>query len=368
MNTCIYLGTPYLVGSKGEAVCQILRSKLKFLLANANQVKIQVTWRKTTSRPLHRRRGCIKESTTKRKKRRSRARNPAKKERERNRTQNLPQLSTQFHSPKPPINKTKSKNRSSDRWSRRRRSSSWAPAAPARSPTPGASSTRPRRRAPSAPTPSPSRRSETPITDYCQHDGIHKYILIDVGKTFREQVLRWFSHHKIPYVDSIILTHEHADAVLGLDDVWVVQPSGCRNGLGKVPIFLTHFTMNSVAARFPYLLKNKLEEGDEGSQVIQLDWTIIEGDIDKPFVSSGLEFVPLPVMHGEDYVCLGFLFGRRSRIAYLSDVSRILPRTEHAISKSGAGQLDLLILETNELHGETSPSVNREMLAVATLL
>uniref|UniRef100_I1PDV2 Protein kinase domain-containing protein n=1 Tax=Oryza glaberrima TaxID=4538 RepID=I1PDV2_ORYGL len=199
----------------------------------------------------------------------------------------------------------------------------------------------------------PNYRCNTSLLiDYCQHDGIHKYILIDVGKTFREQVLRWFSHHKIPYVDSIILTHEHADAVLGLDDVWVVQPSGCRNGLGKVPIFLTHFTMNSVAARFPYLLKNKLEEGDEGSQVIQLDWTIIEGDIDKPFVSSGLEFVPLPVMHGEDYVCLGFLFGRRSRIAYLSDVSRILPRTEHAISKSGAGQLDLLILETNELHGE----------------
>ncbi|BAH92287.1 Os03g0643250 [Oryza sativa Japonica Group] len=176
----------------------------------------------------------------------------------------------------------------------------------------------------------PNYRCNTSLLiDYCQHDGIHKYILIDVGKTFREQVLRWFSHHKIPYVDSIILTHEHADAVLGLDDVWVVQPSGCRNGLGKVPIFLTHFTMNSVAARFPYLLKNKLEEGDEGSQVIQLDWTIIEGDIDKPFVSSGLEFVPLPVMHGEDYVCLGFLFGRRSRIAYLSDVSRILPRTEH---------------------------------------
>lgn len=51
----------------------------------------------------------------------------------------------------------------------------------------------------------------------------------------------------------------------------------------------------SVAARFPYLMKNNLEEGDEGSQVIQLDWRIIEGDIDKPFVSSGLEFVPLPV-------------------------------------------------------------------------
>lgn len=36
-------------------------------------------------------------------------------------------------------------------------------------------------------------------------------------------------------------------------------------------------------------------EGDEASQVAQLDWRIIEGDIEKPFISSGLEFVPLPV-------------------------------------------------------------------------
>ncbi|MCL7034212.1 hypothetical protein MKW94_021191, partial [Papaver nudicaule] len=52
------------------------------------------------------------------------------------------------------------------------------------------------------------------------------------------------------------------------------------------------------------------------------------------------------VMHGEDYVSLGFLFGENSRVAYVSDVSRFLPSTEHVISKSGAGQLDLLILDT----------------------
>ncbi|XP_062215149.1 putative hydrolase C777.06c [Phragmites australis] len=198
----------------------------------------------------------------------------------------------------------------------------------------------------------PNYRCNTSLLiDYCRDDGTQNYILVDVGKNFREQVLRWFVHHKVPSIDSIILTHEHADAVLGLDDVWVVQPSSHRNDIEQVPIFLTQFTMDSVAARFPYLVKKKLGEGDDFARATQLDWRIIEGDIDKPFVSSGLEFVPLPVMHGEDYVCLGFLFGSRARVAYLSDVSRILPRTEHAISKSGAGQLDLLIIETNRLHG-----------------
>lgn len=33
-------------------------------------------------------------------------------------------------------------------------------------------------------------------------------------------------------------------------------------------------------------------------------------------------------MHGEDYVCLGFLFGERFKVAYISDISRFLPSTE----------------------------------------
>jgi hypothetical protein len=34
------------------------------------------------------------------------------------------------------------------------------------------------------------------------------------------------------------------------------------------------------------------------------------------------------VMHGEDYVSLGFVFGKKSRVAYISDVSRIPIDTE----------------------------------------
>uniref|UniRef100_A0A803NNV9 Metallo-beta-lactamase domain-containing protein n=1 Tax=Cannabis sativa TaxID=3483 RepID=A0A803NNV9_CANSA len=77
------------------------------------------------------------------------------------------------------------------------------------------------------------------MIDYCQTEGKHSYILIDVGKTFREQVLRWFSLYKIPRVDSIILTHEHADAVLGLDDIRAIQPHSPTNNIDPTPIYLT---------------------------------------------------------------------------------------------------------------------------------
>ncbi|KAL2494447.1 Metallo-hydrolase/oxidoreductase superfamily protein [Forsythia ovata] len=193
----------------------------------------------------------------------------------------------------------------------------------------------------------PNYRCNTSLLiDYFGCDGEHKYILIDVGKTFREQVLRWFTYHKIPQVDSVILTHEHADAVLGLDDIRTVQPYSPTNDIDPTPIYLSQDAMESIAMKFPYLARKKLKPGQEIRRVAQLDWKIVENDCKKPFVASGLQFVPLPVMHGEDYVCLGFLFGERCRVAYISDISRFLPPTEYCISKDGGGQLDLLILDT----------------------
>ncbi|XP_057949814.1 putative hydrolase C777.06c isoform X2 [Malania oleifera] len=184
------------------------------------------------------------------------------------------------------------------------------------------------------------------LIDYYESNDIHKYILIDVGKTFREQVLRWFTFHKIPQVDSIILTHEHADAVLGLDDIRAVQPYSPTNDISPTPIYLTQHSMHSITEKFPYLVKKKLKEGQEVRRVAQFDWKIIENNSEKSFVASSLKFVPLPVMHGEDYVSLGFLFGEKCRVAYISDVSRFPATTEYVISKTGAGQLDLLILDT----------------------
>ncbi|XWS19888.1 hypothetical protein CRYUN_Cryun31cG0055000 [Craigia yunnanensis] len=192
----------------------------------------------------------------------------------------------------------------------------------------------------------PNYRCNTSLLiDYCSSDGEHNYIIIDVGKTFREQVLRWFTFHKIPRIDSIILTHEHADAVLGLDDIRSVQPYSPTNDIDPTTIYLTQYAMDSIATKFPYLVQKKLREGQEVRRVAQLNWKIIEEHYDKPFVASGLKFVPLPVMHGEDYICLGFLFGEKCKVAYISDVSRFPSNTEYVISKNGAGQLDLLILD-----------------------
>lgn len=45
------------------------------------------------------------------------------------------------------------------------------------------------------------------------------------------------------YEPQIILTHEHADAVLGLDDIRAVQPYSPANDTDPIPIYLTEFAM-----------------------------------------------------------------------------------------------------------------------------
>lgn len=46
----------------------------------------------------------------------------------------------------------------------------------------------------------------------------------------------------------IILTHEHADAVLGLDDIRAVQPFSPTNDINPTPIYLTQDAMERYSA------------------------------------------------------------------------------------------------------------------------
>jgi hypothetical protein len=50
-------------------------------------------------------------------------------------------------------------------------------------------------------------------------------------------------------------------------------------------------------------VEQKPEDGDEDAQAAKIDWKIIEEDVDKPFVASGLEFVPLPVTFSAVKLC-----------------------------------------------------------------
>ncbi|GAA6044114.1 hypothetical protein JCM8097_003217 [Rhodosporidiobolus ruineniae] len=149
-----------------------------------------------------------------------------------------------------------------------------------------------------------------------------KVILIDCGKTFLAGAQQHWPAKGLREIDAVILTHAHADAILGLDDLrgWTlrgaIQPS--------IPIYLTQDTFTEVSKAFPYLTNAGKATG--GGDIPALTWQIF--DDRTPFEVCGIEVVPLPVHHGKffttppsPYFCLGFLLARQ--VCYLSDVSYI---------------------------------------------
>eukprot|EP01029_Cantina_marsupialis_P006660 TRINITY_DN17347_c1_g3_i1.p1 TRINITY_DN17347_c1_g3~~TRINITY_DN17347_c1_g3_i1.p1 ORF type:complete len:326 (-),score=61.48 TRINITY_DN17347_c1_g3_i1:274-1251(-) len=181
-----------------------------------------------------------------------------------------------------------------------------------------------------------------------------RFIQVDMGKTFREASCRWFPYHKIPTVHSVLLTHPHADHVFGLDDLRSIQT--CKGGhrlVDKTEMFANQKSYDRIKECFPYLVrgprpsKAKLEELKAKNprkpvrHVSSIEWHIIDNH--EQFETQGLTFTPLPVEHGSDLISLGFLFGKEQKVAYIPDVSKVLPETWEILNENSP--LDLLITD-----------------------
>jgi len=127
-------------------------------------------------------------------------------------------------------------------------------------------------------------------------------VLIDTTPDFRSQALR----ASIERLDAVVFTHSHADHIMGLDDV---RPFNFRQN-ERIPIYAAPPTMADIRRCFPYIF-----DGVHKSSVPQLDQRTIDG----PFDLFGVEFTPIPVLHGSQTI-LGYRFGAA---AYLTDHSEI---------------------------------------------
>jgi phosphoribosyl 1,2-cyclic phosphodiesterase len=81
-------------------------------------------------------------------------------------------------------------------------------------------------------------------------DGRRVNILIDCGKTFRDTVLRTFPALGVTHLDAVFLTHGHADAFMGLDDLRDVSLGG-----KPFPIYTSAPCFEVVSRAFAYLVK-----------------------------------------------------------------------------------------------------------------
>ncbi|RKP13903.1 beta-lactamase-like protein [Piptocephalis cylindrospora] len=151
------------------------------------------------------------------------------------------------------------------------------------------------------------RRNTSLLIRYAHPDGKIRNILIDCGKTFYASALDWFPKYGIQEIHAVILTHGHADAIMGLDDL---RPFSHRRLGGPIPVYLTNQTLSVVRGAFPYIVDSNLATG--GGEVPRLQFHELS-DPRKPFNVLGLEFLPLEVEHGVfadgcPFLCLGFRF------------------------------------------------------------
>lgn len=173
-----------------------------------------------------------------------------------------------------------------------------------------------------------------PLTSTNEHPHVSN-LQIDICKTFLSSTLRWFPKYGVRTLDGVLITHDHADAVLGMDDIrslqrYDVDPStGLPITPSRLKVHVSNTTFQALKTKFHYLIDEQPSGPNAVERkVAQIEWPRMYPFV--PFRLEGLEILPLPVLHGEDYVSFGFLFGtglgknaERETCLYISDVSRI---------------------------------------------
>jgi len=154
-------------------------------------------------------------------------------------------------------------------------------------------------------------------------------VVIDTGPDFRQQMLRT----GIRRLDGILITHEHNDHVVGLDDI---RPFNFRQRC-SMPVYARVNVLEELSARFSYVFAANPYPGAPSVERHPIHK-------EHPFSVAGIPFVPIEVMHGKMSV-LGFRIGD---LAYITDAKVI---AEEELNKiRGSRTLILNALHHKEHH------------------
>jgi len=129
-------------------------------------------------------------------------------------------------------------------------------------------------------------------------------VVIDTTPDFRQQAMR----AGLERLDAILLTHGHADHILGFDDI---RPYNIRQR-AALPVYSSEETFQIIRRIFAYVFDDKPTLSTVPSVTLH-----VIGN--RPFELLGIPFTPVPLFHG-DMKVLGFRF---AGAAYLTDFSTI---------------------------------------------
>lgn len=158
-------------------------------------------------------------------------------------------------------------------------------------------------------------------------------IIIDVGPDFRQQMLT----AKQKELNAILLTHEHNDHIIGLDDI---RPFNFRSKKA-LPVYSSEAVLTAVQQRFPYVFAANPYPGAPGILLEKIEE-------DQSFKIGETTIIPIQALHGKLPV-LGFRVGD---FTYLTDVKTIAKSEIEKIK--GSRILVISALHQREHHSHLS--------------
>jgi phosphoribosyl 1,2-cyclic phosphate phosphodiesterase len=181
---------------------------------------------------------------------------------------------------------------------------------------------------------SPNRRTRPSVLISFQDSaGIARNVLIDTGPDFHVQAVR----EHLTSVDAVLYTHNHADHILGMDDLRPLSFGHAQN----LPLFADPDTADTIERVFEYTFR-KVDRYPTSARVTLNRVSTEPGTVIPLF---GVEFLRVPVIHGRNTIA-GYRFGSA---AYLTDMSDI-PESSLPLLQD----LDILVLDA--LRREPHPS------------
>jgi phosphoribosyl 1,2-cyclic phosphate phosphodiesterase len=135
-------------------------------------------------------------------------------------------------------------------------------------------------------------------------ESVETSIIIDTGPDFRQQMLR----HNFHQLDAVLITHEHNDHIIGVDDI---RPFNFAQGR-DMPFYALPRVINELEKRFAYVFSQNAYPGAPRIQTIAIQ----PGQI----INIGdLRIECLPITHGKLDI-LGF---KINDFVYITDASEI---------------------------------------------
>ncbi|KIJ68691.1 hypothetical protein HYDPIDRAFT_24946 [Hydnomerulius pinastri MD-312] len=249
------------------------------------------------------------------------------------------------------------------------------------------------------------RRNTGAVLRITGEDGRKTTVVIDVGKNFQAAAVEWFPKYGLREIDAVLITHAHADAMNGLDDLrgWTLGSAIQRH----IDVYVSQTTFGEVQRAFPYLVSKEFASG--GGDVPEFEWHIIEDKVPFEIRDTGVRVTPFSVHHGRlfstlpppaftptpyatqpttptisgrsspsrpsalesvsktapkihPYLCFGFVI--QDALVYMSDVSHI-PDDAWAIIESGSHPRPkpVLVIDCLRLRPHTSHMGVREAAA-----